>query len=204
MEVILSFAIMVIAISASGVMSPGPLFTANILYGLKEGKIAGLKIAMGHTVVELPLIIFLGLGTVSLETFPEYRILITVIGAIGLFVFAGLQIKSIFKKDFGNQPNSNKNSFLAVIFLSALNPFFIIWWLTIGIILITESISLWGFSGIIILFVFHIWMDYVWLFTVAGFASKAKNVLSNNNYKILIIGLSALLVYFGIQFLLQI
>ena len=204
MEVILSFAVMVIAISASGVMSPGPLFTANIVYGLKEGKIAGLKIAMGHTVVEFPLIVFLGLGTISLETFPEYRILITVIGAIGLFVFAGLQIKSIFGKDFRNKTNSNKNSFLAGIFLSALNPFFIIWWLTIGIVLITESIALWGFSGILILFIFHIWMDYVWLFAVAGFASKAKNILSNNNYKILIAGLSILLVYFGIQFLLQI
>ena len=195
---------MVIAISASGVMSPGPLFTANIVYGLKEGKIAGLKIAMGHTVVEFPLIVFLGLGTISLETFPEYRILITVIGAIGLFVFAGLQIKSIFGKDFRNKTNSNKNSFLAGIFLSALNPFFIIWWLTIGIVLITESIALWGFSGILILFIFHIWMDYVWLFAVAGFASKAKNVLSNNNYKILIVGLSIILVYFGVQFLLQI
>ena len=204
MEVILPFAVMVIAISASGVMSPGPLFTANIVYGLKEGKIAGLKIAMGHTVVEFPLIVFLGLGTISLETFPEYRILITVIGAIGLFVFAGLQIKSIFGKDFRNKTNSNKNSFLAGIFLSALNPFFIIWWLTIGIVLITESIALWGFSGILILFIFHIWMDYVWLFAVAGFASKAKNVLSNNNYKILIVGLSIILVYFGIQFLLQI
>ena len=194
MEVILPFAVMVIAISASGVMSPGPLFTANIVYGLKEGKIAGLKIAMGHTVVEFPLIVFLGLGTISLETFPEYRILITVIGAIGLFVFAGLQIKSIFGKDFRNKTNSNKNSFLAGIFLSALNPFFIIWWLTIGIVLITESIALWGFSGILILFIFHIWMDYVWLFAVAGFASKAKNVLSNNNYKILIVGLSIILV----------
>ena len=204
MEVVLPFAVMVIAISASGVMSPGPLFTANIVYGLKEGKIAGLKIAMGHTVVEFPLIVFLGLGTISLETFPEYRILITVIGAIGLFVFAGLQIKSIFGKDFRNETNSNKNSFLAGILLSALNPFFIIWWLTIGIILITESIALWGFSGILILFIFHIWMDYVWLFAVAGFASKAKNALSNNNYKILIVGLSILLVYFGIQFLLQI
>ena len=204
MEVILPFAVMVIAISVSGVMSPGPLFTANIVYGLKEGKIAGLKIAMGHTVVEFPLIVFLGLGTISLETFPEYRILITVIGAIGLFVFAGLQIKSIFGKDFRNKTNSNKNSFLAGIFLSALNPFFIIWWLTIGIVLITESIALWGFSGILILFIFHIWMDYVWLFAVAGFASKAKNVLSNNNYKILIVGLSILLVYFGIQFLVQI
>ena len=76
MEVILAFAVMVIAISASGVMSPGPLFTANIVYGLKEGKIAGLKIAMGHTVVEFPLIFFLGLGTISLETFPEYLSLI--------------------------------------------------------------------------------------------------------------------------------
>ena len=204
MEVVLPFAVMVIAISASGVMSPGPLFTANIVYGLKEGKIAGLKIAMGHTVVEFPLIVFLGLGAISLETFPEYRILITVIGAIGLFVFAGLQIKSIFGKDFRNETNSNKNSFLAGILLSALNPFFIIWWLTIGIVLITESIALWGFSGILILFIFHIWMDYVWLFAVAGFASKAKNALSNNNYKILIVGLSILLVYFGIQFLLQI
>ena len=204
MEVILPFAVMVIAISASGVMSPGPLFTANIVYGLKEGKIAGLKIAMGHTVVEFPLIVFLGLGTISLETFPEYRILITVIGAIGLFVFAGLQIKSIFGKDFRNKTNSNKNSFLAGIFLSALEPFFIVWWRTIGIVVITESIALWGFSGILILFIFHIWMDYVWLFAVAGFASKAKNVLSNNNYKILIVGLSIILVYFGVQFLLQI
>ena len=203
MEVILPFAVMVIAISASGVMSPGPLFTANIVYGLKEGKIAGLKIAMGHTVVEFPLIVFLGLGTISLETFPEYRILITVIGAIGLFVFAGLQIKSIFGKDFRNKTNSNKNSFLAGIFLSALNPFFIIWWLTIGIVLITESIALWGFSGILILFIFHIWMDYVWLFLIAGLASKAKDILSNNNYKILIIGLSILLVYFGVNFLIE-
>tara|TARA_B100001750_G_scaffold147071_1_gene117570 strand:+ start:9038 stop:9652 length:615 start_codon:yes stop_codon:yes gene_type:complete len=204
MEVLLSFAIMVIAISASGVMSPGPLFAANVVYGLKEGKIAGLKIAAGHTVVEFPLIVFLGLGTISFETFPEYRILITVIGAIGLFVFAGLQIKSIFRKDFGDKSNPSKNSFFAGILLSALNPFFLIWWLTIGFVLITESIMLWGFSGILILFIFHIWMDYVWLFAVAGFASKAKNILSNRNYKILIIGLSILLIYFGVDFLIQI
>ena len=100
MELLFSFAVMVIASSASGVMSPGPLFTANVVYGLKEGKVAGLKIAIGHTIVELPLIILLGLGTISLETFPEYRVLITVIGAMGLFAFAGLQIKSIFNKDF--------------------------------------------------------------------------------------------------------
>ena len=100
MELLFSFAIMVIAISASGVMSPGPLFAANVIYGIKEGRLAGLKMAIGHTIVEFPLIILLGVGILSLDTFPEYRIFVTVIGAIGLFCFAGLQIKSIFKKDF--------------------------------------------------------------------------------------------------------
>ena len=203
MDVIFSFAIMVIAISASGVMSPGPLFAANIVYGLKEGKVAGLKMAVGHTVVELPLIILLGIGMISLETFPEYFTLITVFGAIGLFGFAGLQIKSIFGKNFSEQRRSTKNSFLAGVILSVLNPFFLIWWFTIGIVLITESIAIWGILGILILFIFHIWMDYVWLFAIAGFASKAKNILSNRNYKVLIIGLSVLLIYFGIDFLVQ-
>jgi len=204
MEVFFSFAVMVVIISSSGVMSPGPLFAANIVYGLKEGKISGLKIAMGHTIVELPLIVMLGIGTISLEIFPDYRILITLIGAIGLFGFAGLQIKSILSKNVRTKGTPSKNPFLAGIFLSALNPFFLIWWLTIGIILIRESIELWGITGILILFLFHIWMDYVWLFAVAAFASKAKNILSNKNYKILIISLSVLLIYFGIDFLLQI
>ena len=51
MEALFSFAVLVIAISSSGVMSPGPLFAANVVYGLKEGKMSGLKIAMGHTIV---------------------------------------------------------------------------------------------------------------------------------------------------------
>ena len=181
MQEVIGFAIMVVAISASGVMSPGPLFSANIIYGLKEGKIAGLKIAVGHTIVEFPLIILLGTGIITSNIFPEFRVLIAVIGALGLFAFAGLQIKSIFQKNFQKNIKPSRGPILAGIFLSALNPFFIIWWLTVGLKLITESIELWGFLGIIILFLFHIWMDYVWMYIVAFFESKYRNFLSNRN-----------------------
>ena len=201
MQEVIGFAIMVVAISASGVMSPGPLFSANIIYGLKEGKIAGLKIAVGHTIVEFPLIILLGTGIITSNIFPEFRVLIAVIGALGLFAFAGLQIKSIFQKNFQKNIKPSRGPILAGIFLSALNPFFIIWWLTVGLKLITESIELWGFLGIIILFLFHIWMDYVWLYIVAFFASKSRNFLSNRNYKILVISLAIVLIYFGLRFL---
>ena len=163
MQEIIGFAVMVVAISASGVMSPGPLFSANIIYGLKEGKTAGLKIALGHTIVEFPLIILLGAGIFTTNIFPEYRIIIAIVGALGIFAFAGLQIRSLFQKNIQKNLKPSRGPILAGIFLSALNPFFIVWWLTIGFKLITESIELWGFIGIIVLFLFHISVSYTHL-----------------------------------------
>ena len=71
MEELLGFAVAVIIISTSGVMSPGPLFVANVVYGAKGGASAGLKMSYGHTVVELPLIILLGLSAFHLK--QSYR-----------------------------------------------------------------------------------------------------------------------------------
>ena len=203
MQEIFSFLGLVIVISASGVMSPGPLFAANVMYGLREGKISGLKMAVGHTIVEFPLILFLGIGFFSIESVPEIRTLITILGAVGLFSFAVIQIRSVTKKEFSIETKSKQGPLLAGVLLSALNPFFIIWWLTIGLVLISKSIESFGLIGIGVLFLFHIWMDYVWLFTIASFSSKAKNYLSKRNFKIIIVGLSLILIYFGIDFLLK-
>ena len=201
MQEIFGFLGLVILISASGVMSPGPLFAANVMYGLREGKISGIKMAIGHTIVEFPLILLLGVGFFSIESIPEIRTVITILGAVGLFAFAILQIRSVTKQKFNLETRSGQGPFVAGIFLSALNPFFIIWWLTIGLVLISESIQNFGIIGIVILFLFHIWMDYAWLFTIAAFSSKAKNYLSKRNFKMIVIGLSIVLIYFGIDFL---
>jgi threonine/homoserine/homoserine lactone efflux protein len=201
MEQIIEFAVMVIIISASGVMAPGPLFAANIAYGLQGGGKAGIKIAVGHTIVELPLVILLGIGVFSFEIFPEFRTLISVLGAITLFVFAGIQIKTTLQMKETTSFNPKHNAILTGITLSALNPFFIIWWLSIGFKLISDAMLIWAFVGIIVVFLLHIWMDFVWLYSVACLASKSSKILSNKNYKILMIGLSTMLIYFGISFI---
>ena len=203
MEKLLGFAIVVIVISASGVLSPGPLFTANIFYGLKGGTKAGLKMAYGHTIVEFPLVILLGLGAFSLEAIPEFRTYIGIIGALGLFVFAGIQLKQIFKNSLEPINGPKHGPFLAGILLSALNPFFIVWWLTIGFKLISDALIFWSFWGILIMFLLHIWMDYVWLSSTALVSSKISKILSNRNFKVLVVGLSVVLVYFGITFLID-
>ena len=201
MEEILAFAVTVILISTSGVMSPGPLFAANIFYGLKEGTKAGLKMATGHTVVEFPLVLLLGIGAISLESLPEFRGVIAILGSIGLFAFAGLQLKTVFKKKTDSISSVKHGSFLAGILLSALNPFFLIWWFTVGFKLISDSIELWSFWGIAIMFLFHIWMDFAWLGIIAFLASKSTSLISNKSYRILTIVLSGVLVYFAITFL---
>lgn len=197
----LEFAAMVIIISASGVMAPGPLFAANVSYGLREGSRSGIKMAMGHTIVEFPLLILLGIGVVSLEIFPEFRTWISIFGAVTLFAFAILQIKTILEKKEKSTTKPKHGPLITGILLSALNPFFIIWWLTIGFKLISDAMLIWAFSGILIVFFLHIWMDFVWLGGVSFLASKSSRILSNRNYKILMIGLSLMLVYFGITFL---
>jgi threonine/homoserine/homoserine lactone efflux protein len=200
----IEFAVLVIIISASGVMSPGPLFAANITYGLRDGFRSGIKIAIGHSIVELPLVILLGIGVFSLEIFPEFRVIISIFGAITLFGFAGIQIKSIFKKKSDISTKPKHGPIITGILFSALNPFFIIWWLTIGFKLISDAMLIWAFAGILIVFVLHIWMDFVWLGMVAFFASKSVKIISNRNYKIMIVGLSVILIYFGIMFLTEV
>ena len=193
------FAVTVIVISISGVMSPGPLFAANVSYGLKGGTKAGLKMAYGHTVVELPLVILLGIGALSLEAIPQFRETISLLGAVSLFAFAAIQIRSVLKKPTTIFEGKH-GPFLVGIMLSALNPFFLIWWFTIGFKLISDALILAAFAGIGIMFVFHIWMDYAWLCGVSFLSSKGKKILSNKNYSIFMIVISVILIYFGIVF----
>ena len=204
MEQFFEFALLVIIVSASGVMAPGPLFAANVTYGLREGTKAGIKMAVGHTIVEFPLIILLGIGVFSLEIFPEFRTLISILGAITLFVFAGMQIKTIFQRKEISKEKPNQGPLITGMLLSGLNPFFIIWWLTIGFKLISDAMLIWAFGGILVVFLLHIWMDFVWLGSVSFLASKSSKILSNKNYKVLMIGLSLMLIYFGITFLIDV
>lgn len=204
MTQIAEFAIMVIIISASGVMAPGPLFAANVSYGLREGARSGIKMAVGHTIVEFPLLVLLGIGVISLQAFPEFTTIISILGAITLFVFAAMQVRTTLGKKSGSTANPKQGPLITGILLSALNPFFIVWWLTIGFKLISDAMLIWAFAGILIVFVLHIWMDFAWLGVISFLAGKSSQILSNRNYKIIMIGLSLMLVYFGIKFLSEI
>jgi threonine/homoserine/homoserine lactone efflux protein len=159
MPSLLEFAITVMAISLPRVVFPSPLLVTAFAYGLKSGGKSGLRIAFGHTLVALPLAILLSIGAISLSLLPEFGSLLSLLGAISLFCFAGFQILEILKKpSFENFPKYRP--FYAGVFLSALNPSFITWWLTIGFKLITDGYALFSVTGIATMFVSHLSLDY--------------------------------------------
>lgn len=203
---LVDFGVQVIAVSASGVLAPGPLFFTNILYGTKQGARAGLKVAYGHTVVELPLIVLLAAGLFTSAAAAQYAGAIGLAGGIGILGFAGLQIAgALRKKGIQAAPAtaSRKSPFVAGVALSALNPFFLLWWFTVGLKLISDSATFGLAAGIAILFALHIWMDYAWLAGTAYLASKGSSVIKSKYYPLLLLGLTAVLAYYGVSFILQ-
>lgn len=200
---LLDFGIEVIALSASGVLTPGPLFFANLAYGTHHDKWSGIKIAYGHTAVELPLIIILAAGLFTFDTAKKYASVVGLIGGIAILAFAGLQIASIIKEKPRHDTSSiagNKGPFIVGIALSALNPFFILWWFTVGSKLIVDSAAFGLATGVAILFALHIWMDYAWLASTAYLASKGAFVLKSKYYSTLLLGLTVVLIYYGLSF----
>ncbi|MGI0049724.1 MAG: LysE family transporter [Nitrososphaera sp.] len=200
---VLDFGVEVIAISASGVLAPGPLFFTNLLYGTRQGARAGLKVAYGHTAVELPLIVLLAAGLFTSAAATQYAGTIGLVGGAGIIGFAALQIANVIrKKDVAAAPAmaSRKSPFVAGIALSALNPFFLVWWLTVGLKLIADSATFGLAAGIVILFGLHIWMDYAWLAGTAYLASKGSSVIKSKYYPLLLLALAAVLLYYGVYF----
>ncbi len=209
---LLPFGAQVIFTSASGVISPGPLFFANLVYGSKQGIYSGIKMAYGHTIVELPLIIILASGISTFSSITTSNLVSKVIslsGGIVILVFSAIQIVAFIKKEnaeknifFFNTKNKNDPIIIGSIF-SAFNPFFILWWLTVGLKLISDSLELYGLTmGIVVVFSFHIWMDYGWLAVTAHLISRGTLIYKSKYYPILLLALNTALIYYGIYFIL--
>ena len=208
----IEFSLQVILVSISGVLSPGPLFFINILYGSKYGSFIGLKIASGHAIVELPLIIAITYGLYSFSyTLHVSDIIFKSIGLTGgifLLLFSILQIISILKDKFTNSqaitnPKFNiKNPILTGLIFTILNPFFLVWWLTIGSKLISDSVINFGIvEGISIMFLSHIWMDYFWLWFTSFMINKGKSIIKEKVYRIFVFAISVILGIYGFYLL---
>ncbi|MFB0567750.1 MAG: LysE family transporter [Candidatus Bathyarchaeia archaeon] len=187
-------------------MAPGPLFFVNIAHGTRSGAKGGVAFSIGHSIIELSLVMLLARGLLAVVEEPAVKSIIGIIGGTFLLVFGVLQIHQflISKSDvFGGKSISSRNPLLLGLFFTGLNPYFIIWWLTVGLKLISDSIIFASWAGVLLMYVAHVWMDYVWLTATAYLAKRGTSLVGSRGYRIVMAVFGGILVYFGLYFLLS-
>jgi threonine/homoserine/homoserine lactone efflux protein len=202
----LAFGVEVVAVSASGVLAPGPLFVANMLWGTKQGTMSGVRVAHGHAAVEIVVVAAIAAGIFSASAFPsEYARAIALVGGAAILGFAAMQVLGIATNKGIKVPAlpAGKSPFAVGAVLTGLNPLFLVWWLTVGLKLVSDSAAFGPATGVALLFAMHVWMDYAWLAATAYLASKGRSALRSKYYKGLLLALAGVLVYYGAQFLIN-
>ncbi len=202
---VLDFGLEVVAVSASGVLAPGPLFVTNMLYGAKGSAASGVKMAHGHALVEVCVVTALAAGLFSAAALISgYSNVIALVGGAAILGFAVLQVAGVIKqKELEPSGKHRHGPVVAGMLMTGLNPFFLIWWSTVGLKLVSDSTSFGLAAGVMMLFFMHVWMDYVWLAATAYLASRGTMILQSRYYRMLVLGLVAFLVYYGVQFILS-
>lgn len=198
---------MVILVTSSGVLSPGPLFFGAVLQGTKQGARAGLALSTGHMIVEFPLVLLLAFGLVTMATQPLIGRFIGLIGGTALIVFGLLQVREAVRirssGTFAEQNRRSRGSLSLGLFLTGLNPFFIVWWLTVGGKVILDAIMFASILGVLIMYVSHVWMDYAWYTTISYLAGGGRRSFGTRGYRVMLALFAIVLLYFGGIFILN-
>ena len=193
------FLLMVGFISLSGVMMPGPVMVAAIAKG-SENKHAGLWIALGHLMIEIPLIGIIAMGFYYILTDNWVQGIIG-IGGGALLLYMGIQMirmreeKEVVEKAFPGHP------ILAGIITTVGNPYFILWWATIGATLIIGALEF-GLLGILAFVVVHESCDILWDWFLSYSVHRSKELWTPRSHSIIFGVCGLVLVFFGIYFIL--
>ena len=145
---------------------PGPLFAVTIQKATKS-KIAGALIALGHGIVEFPLM-FLIYFLLSQFAIPNWvQISIGLIGG-GLMVFMGFKAFKNRNRQDQSVVSLKRDSLFAGVWTTAISAGFILWWLTIGTALVLNA-QMFGLVGFGIFAGVHWSIDFLW-YTIIGLA----------------------------------
>ena len=191
----------VIVTSLSGVMMPGPMFAVTIAKSMKSPW-AGVMVSLGHAVIEVPLILLVYFGLANFFQNEILKLVLSVVGG-GMIVWMGYDLFRARKKLAREGKDTTYNAFTAGIVMSGLNAFFIVWWLTVGSLLLlnfVEAVGVWGLPFFIIV---HWSCDLVWLSLVSFTIFKTHKFWGQRLQEWVFIVLSVALLYFGGQFIVK-
>lgn len=188
-------------IAFSGAMMPGPFLTVTISESTRRGAIAGPLMIFGHGLLELLLIAALLSGFATILQRDEVFIAIALLGGATLFWMAATMLKGLpsMRLSLAASTEKQRNLVLAGVVLSIANPYWLIWWASIGMGYIMHSARL-GALGVASFFIGHILADLLWYTLISLAIARGRRLFSDTVYQRMIGGCAVFLLCFSCYF----
>ncbi len=205
-------------VALTGAMSPGPLLTYTIIKSAKtnrRGYLMGLWIITGHAILEMGIIILLLFGfSFVLKNIAVVRI-IGVSGGLILIIFGASIIRDIFNENIStnflnlrDEPNKdpelienkgNENPVIGGIMVSMSNPYWWVWWATIGFAFMVQfNISFKNWPKLLAFFLGHEAGDLIWYLLVSTLSFFGLRHMNRKAYYGILMFCALFMVLFGI------
>ena len=185
----------------SGAMMPGPLLTATISESVRRGSLTGPLLILGHAVLELAMLFLLLIGLAPLLDRDMVFAAIALVGAGILAWMATGMFRSLptLTVDWDAHQDRSGPLISIGILTSLSNPYWTIWWATIGLGYLASCRAL-GAPGIAAFFLGHIAGDFVWYTLISVLVAKGRRLLTDRVYRGLIGGCAVFLACFACYF----
>ena len=177
-------------VGLSGALAPGPVLTATIGWAVKRGFWAGPLIVLGHALLEMALLVALVAGLGVWLTRPFIQGLLGVGGGV-LLAIMGVHMMATARnavfEALTQTPDRHarlRGPVLTGILTSVANPYWILWWATVGLKLISLALQD-GLLGLGVFYTGHILSDLVWYSLVAAAVAAGRRILPQPVYLVL-------------------
>ena len=186
-----------VLISLSGVMAPGPITAVAVGKG-NSSPHAGALVALGHGIVEFPLMMAILFGFDHLMSMFYVKLAIALLGGLLLLVMGVSMLRSTKQAELPASRDA-RSPLVAGILLTLGNPYFVMWWATVGATLISRS-SGFGSAGFLAFAVVHWLCDFSWLYSLSALSFKGRRFLGKRFQALVSASCGLLLLFFGAKF----
>jgi threonine/homoserine/homoserine lactone efflux protein len=185
-------------VALSGAMMPGPMLTVVVTETPRHGARAGPLVVLGHGILELVLLLVLVIGLQPLLTDETVQAALQIAGGLMLVWTATAMIVAVARHEASldwdaDDRRARARAVWMGIVSSLANPYWTIWWATIGLSLLTKAYAL-GLAGLVAFYFGHILGDLTWYSLVSGALAAGKRFITPGVYRVMLVVAAAFLL----------
>ncbi len=194
-------------VGMSGALTPGPVLLVTITETARRGFMAGPAPTPGDGPLGRGAAGGLTLGVSQILRVGIVPGLVGLLGGAFLLWMAHGMLRGVGHLSLSNVLLERGSSLaagpvVAGITASLANPYWLVWWATVGASFIVNTTSF-GFLGVASFYVGHVSADLVWLTFVAGLITTGRRLMTDAVYRGIIVVCALFLVALGLFFMLS-